>query len=454
MAGIYDDFEQYISAALESLCEFMNVDKTALSFKVQRENVNGVPQKTNWIHTQTFLIQINQSVSLWLTQIAKDVAIEKIERSTVFLSVCGASKSKWRICDLAAASPLESKALATLLYQELKETLERRCYKLLGFEVNWIDRLSLMRYEGDSLVGRIILECSNADVFKNVKALLRPQINSHGDGLELNDANRRQICKLMAGSGSDALLFHRGENRNSSYQCMGYVSKEKLGMFPYYIEITGALEWTLYAFGKAEFHYSYDKPQALPDSTANLLRSFVEEFGSNSTFDNYRNVLSAIAKQKHGTSAIFVNMSDDGSTIMNDRLEILYQMKRALKGDGLCIADTANAQIWTDLARMDGAFVADINTGKLLYLSVIVDGQACIEGNTARGARYNSLKNFVADVSRQTRQAGKMLKAIAVIFSEDGCVDIVKASALNGGVEDAEAEPAQMSSYASVCPSI
>lgn len=431
MVDIFDEFQQYISDTLESLCGFMKIDKGILSFEILKPKIDVKhPQKTEWIHSQTFSIQINSSTSSWLMQIAKDVVIAKIEHSAVLFPENGTLK--WRICDSAVISSLGPRDFATLLYHEIKETLERRCYKLLGFEVNWIDRLSLMRYEGDSLVGKIVLECSDDASFDTVRNMLCPQVCADERGLELNGDNLRQICKLMVGSGSGALLFHRQGDGNSQYQCMGYVSKGDLETFPYYIEITGTLEWTLYAFGRAEFHYSYDKPQALPDSMAALLCGITEEFGvDNSVCEKYRVALSAIAKQKHGTSAIFVDMSDDGSRIMGERLENLYKKKRALKGDSLCLDNPAGAQIWTNLARMDGAFVADIITGELLYLTVIVDGQACIDGDNARGARFNSLKNFVADISKRTREdEGKKLKAMAAIFSEDGGVDVVRASTL------------------------
>lgn len=78
------------------------------------------------------------------------------------------------------------------------------------------------------------------------------------------------------------------------------------------------------------------------------------------------------------------------------------------------------------IASIDGAIIADID-GRFHVVGAILDGESVVEGNSGRGARYNSLVNYVNWIYKKyTDTSEKIQKAwcFAVVLSEDGMVDL------------------------------
>ena len=72
------------------------------------------------------------------------------------------------------------------------------------------------------------------------------------------------------------------------------------------------------------------------------------------------------------------------------------------------------------LSNIDGAIL--ISPEGIIYaFGVILDGQASKNGNSARGARYNSAIRYVDEKSRK-------VNCLALIVSEDGYVDLYSSS--------------------------
>lgn len=70
---------------------------------------------------------------------------------------------------------------------------------------------------------------------------------------------------------------------------------------------------------------------------------------------------------------------------------------------------------------IDGAVLID-RKGTCYAIGVILDGKAQISVNPARGARYNSVKNYLASPVYMDREG---VNAMAVIVSEDGSTDVM-----------------------------
>ena len=56
------------------------------------------------------------------------------------------------------------------------------------------------------------------------------------------------------------------------------------------------------------------------------------------------------------------------------------------------------------------------SSGKCLAIGVIVDGEAVKKGNVGRGARYNSIANYV-----KLKQG-----CVGIVISEDGMVNVIQ----------------------------
>lgn len=68
------------------------------------------------------------------------------------------------------------------------------------------------------------------------------------------------------------------------------------------------------------------------------------------------------------------------------------------------------------ITGIDGALFMNF-AGKCLAMGVIVDGEAKTPGNIGRGARYNSIANYI-----NLKKKGNY---IGIIVSEDGMIDII-----------------------------
>ena len=68
------------------------------------------------------------------------------------------------------------------------------------------------------------------------------------------------------------------------------------------------------------------------------------------------------------------------------------------------------------ISNMDGALILDFG-GNCKAISCIVDGKAVIPGRVERGARLNSIENYVGSKKKGI--------CIGIVISEDGMVNIL-----------------------------
>lgn len=147
-------------------------------------------------------------------------------------------------------------------------------------------------------------------------------------------------------------------------------------------------------------------PATSPSTLSNTYKSL---FRANKDVKAIENIILSAKKQRHGTGLI---------VIPNARTEAkrLSDLKRAIAITpiDLCKNDTLTRVI----TAIDGALLVD-QEGVCYAIGVIVDGEAVIEGSTARGARYNSLRNYIEWQYEKEKVLG-----LAVIISEDQTVDV------------------------------
>jgi len=71
------------------------------------------------------------------------------------------------------------------------------------------------------------------------------------------------------------------------------------------------------------------------------------------------------------------------------------------------------------ITAIDGAIMADMDC-ECLGVGAILDGKSLIPGDAGRGARYNSVANYVNVIDKEARNS-----CFAVVISEDGMINIV-----------------------------
>lgn len=133
-----------------------------------------------------------------------------------------------------------------------------------------------------------------------------------------------------------------------------------------------------------------------------------EQFGEDCDMPVLMKIIEAASEQKHGTGIVITNDAEDEA-------RRLFEADRAIMIKPVFLGN--NIDVILPMTKIDGAIIID-PYGTCYAIGAIVDGQAVIAGSSARGARYNSLANYVA------WQQSEDKKCIAVIISEDGSVEI------------------------------
>lgn len=127
------------------------------------------------------------------------------------------------------------------------------------------------------------------------------------------------------------------------------------------------------------------------------------------------NIIGEAAKQPHGTSILI--MEDAQS-----ETERLCYANRGIKIKKVCLSN--KSWMIKNFSSIDGAILLDLHCN-CWGIGVVLDGRAVIQGDISRGARYNSVYNYI--LSRECHEK----VCIGIILSEDGLVNIVSTSDLH-----------------------
>ena len=114
--------------------------------------------------------------------------------------------------------------------------------------------------------------------------------------------------------------------------------------------------------------------------------------------------------QIHGTTLIFGNFKD----IKNEAIRLSNY------GRGMLISPVdliEQREVITNITAIDGAIMLDYEC-RCYAIGVILDGDMVIKGKPERGARYNSVTNYV----ERQKKAGRNF--LAVVISEDRTIDL------------------------------
>ena len=201
----------------------------------------------------------------------------------------------------------------------------------------------------------------------------------------------------------------------------------------YQIEIVGHSVWKL-KHGQEELLEYKAGVYTLP-SVESVKSVYEKEFKkleqiiSDKTQRN--NIKSAINKIReiatHGTGMIFIEeapVTEGEISFIDEEIDRLESFGKAYAIREK-VVDLSKKEISSELLNgitaIDGALFCNFNL-ECKAIGVIVDGETVKAGDPGRGARYNSLTNYVRWLNSENRNAN--VNCMAVVISEDGTLDI------------------------------
>lgn len=364
-------------------------------------------------------------LSAWLGKAALEEGLDSLMRGDFrFSSMTG--------------QPMDEDEAAFNVFSQMNQLVISVLQELLNFPVSLLESLSLERYEGDPVSGDLVIAFSDkVDQIRKSSILWTPEGLEENTDIHLNEESLRHVVKLMAGCEEDPVLFEIGTD-GAPPRFAGCIGGNRLdkweaaGSDIIRIRIEGQLKWTFYLRGRLLFRSSFHGFQAdLREEEERLNRQLLQsalkrEFPSLKADSIERLVASLreLQRQRHGTAALIIKEKSCTWWHICD----LAKQKKATHvrfvGDAQKTGAKGNPLMAA--ARMDGAVV--LNTeGRVCFLMTILDGMSCIAGDLSRGARYNSVRNFVCLYSEVE---GRPEEILGVVFSSDGNMDILSGKEL------------------------
>ncbi len=279
--------------------------------------------------------------------------------------------------------------------------------------------LSARRYEGSESEAKIYVD--NASIENNYKVCIFDKTGS--EERVLKSENLRTVRKLMEMSKSRKLQLLA----DCDMKIIGLISvcqeaQDKINGQSNYICFNGYMQWSIYIKGKEEICYRQGKYYINSSGGKDTYEMKVNEFRKRSkgkiselTVQIIGNLVNILKQQRHGTAVILTEDEEEAPRLCRMDRGILLEAgeKQAFK----TAANEFVKERILGVTQIDGALYMDLN-GMCTAFGVIVDGVARKKGNSGRGARYNSINNYICQ-----KHSDKVY--IALIFSEDGGVDII-----------------------------
>lgn len=335
--------------------------------------------------------------------------------------------------------PMNEVAAAVGVFNQMSQNVTSFVQELLNFPVSLLESLSLEKYEGEPVSGDLVIAfCDKVKEIRRTSILWTPEGFDENTDVYLEEESIRHVVKLMAGCEEDPVLFEIGQGSGAPrfVGCVGgnrLEDWEKSGEDVVRIRIEGQMNYAFYLRGKLLFRSSFHGLQAdLQEEeqklNQQLLRRALEEEFPSLDSDSIERLMASLVelqRQQHGTAALIVHkesctwnhICDLAKQKKATRVRFAVDLRKAgVKGNPLTAA-----------ARMDGAIVMETE-GSVGFLMTILDGESCIAGDLSRGARYNSVRNFVSCFSGSEENPEEIL---GVVFSSDGSIDVLPGKKLS-----------------------
>lgn len=285
--------------------------------------------------------------------------------------------------------------------------------------------LSAEKYEGSESEARIYFNKEDVCVIGVLDTLGK-------DDRVIHPGNRRMIRKMMEISkkGKVYLLAEKNNNKEDNAEKNWIITKlveknaEKKTETGSYIKFFGYLCWSIVCEGKEKIIYEKGQYILNDSSEKKEYMAKINNMKSNLSMNpmpgklkdwfasgRMERLIEILQKQGHGTAVILTDSDAEAKR--------LCEMNRGtLVGEdkGICKNNEEwNTERLLSVTRIDGALFMNFE-GTCIAIGVIVDGVAKIKGDAGKGARYNSIANYV----RQQKEG----TFLGIIISEDGMVEL------------------------------
>lgn len=374
------------------------------------------------IHFDICQSQLTQAYTIYLTAWAADALVSFLSDSA---PTPKSFAEDFRFTTVLGR-PLDEQEAAEEIYRAMAFSLAEECGSLACVPFEVLDKLSLTKYEGAESKGKIAIAFRTQE-----QQLLQQCAWTLKEAVPVDVEYVRQLRKLVAGVGKGCALAFLADPQVRAAMCVGVIPERAAnGLCPVVVELDGPMKWKFRYQGTVLFqrvHNGYQIDQS--DNQKELQRAIEETFGIDDfTSSSLKRTLDRI-KSKHGAAVIIADFEYGKSPRTVARIERLRTDSKAMavafdqaayQAYNGCEKNDPDAaiELISSAASMDGAVVVDLQ-GRIRYVAVILDGLSCTKGDLARGARFNSVNNFVADLSNTDQVLG-------VVLSEDGGADIIR----------------------------
>lgn len=233
--------------------------------------------------------------------------------------------------------------------------------------------------------------------------------------IELSLNNKRQVRKIMEMSDANHALLVE----DKKIKALSYIDDD---MFDCMIKFHGDKNWSLFIDKKLIF--SSKKNQILFTHVKNtntyLMKLLKLQFPDlkKQEYERIEDVVKIACTQKHGTSIIVFK----DAIVESQRL---CKLRRGIMIEKVNLHE--NLEFIRHITSIDGAVFMDSNCN-CVAIGIIVDGKSVMIGDSSRGARYNSIYNYIALKSIEN------IACLGIIISEDGMIDMVSSDCLKNNL--------------------
>lgn len=253
--------------------------------------------------------------------------------------------------------------------------------------------ISSQYYEGGESNGRIIISNTNQPLVNQILQFTSP----------IKLSNHRAVRKLIEMTNGSICLLADGNEVYGMGNLTDYdTTKEDV----FIIDFKRHFTWELKHSDTVLMVVEYRQP-SLPKErmdkelfSDHFLRTFsnIDENDINVVWDT---ILAAI-EQKHGTMVVITDKATEEAERLNSQCINIEPI-------------ILTPEIMRLVTAIDGAVLLDAN-GKCHALGVILDGRATDQGDSSRGARYNSAIRYLETQENE---------CIIVVISEDGYINLI-----------------------------
>lgn len=253
--------------------------------------------------------------------------------------------------------------------------------------------ISSLNYEGGPSIGKLLI-CKEEHPNINIRIRLTKPI-------QLKD--RKKVRKLLEIASDKLYLYTNGDYIVGFAELKGQYNSSDENLF--IINFIGAHKWELIHDIHKMMAVEYNNP-VIPKSKIDLtnfnttLKRIFSVISDNNT-NSLREIVDSATEQKHGTLIVISNKAKEEAKRLENQSTNIESV-------------VLDRELVKSITSIDGAIILDTQ-GVCHCMGVILDGVASLNGNSARGARYNSAIRYVD---------GHKGECVAIIISEDGMVDL------------------------------